>query len=119
MVAFVAAPSPFAPLNNEASSQGSTPRPAALSPVEIREPPSVQSACARLPISVRAPAPEFFDSREAYYGDVAVLVVGVRSLPFEDGGDIHGVIVPVTLLAFWPSGDNMEARTLSCSPRAP
>jgi len=35
---------PFAPLNNEASSQGSTPRPTDLSPIEIRDARRIQFA---------------------------------------------------------------------------
>jgi hypothetical protein len=42
----------------------SSPRPVDLVPIEIREPPSVQSACAERAISGRTPAPKFFDFRE-------------------------------------------------------
>jgi hypothetical protein len=38
--------------------------PARHSPPEIREPPRVHSACAAIAISVRTPAPKFFDFRE-------------------------------------------------------
>ena len=36
--------SPFAPLNHQTPSQGSTPRPAGLSPIEIRDARGIQSA---------------------------------------------------------------------------
>jgi hypothetical protein len=49
---------------NQNLSGHSTARPAGLSPVEIREPPRVQSACVVLAISVAASAATFFDFRE-------------------------------------------------------
>jgi hypothetical protein len=58
--------------HNQAPVHSSTPRPDHLSPLEIREPPSVQSSCAALAIPVRAPAPAFFDFRDARYGDVLI-----------------------------------------------
>jgi hypothetical protein len=45
-------------------------------------------------------------------GDVAVVVVGVQNPLVEIGGDIHYAIVPLTLHAFCPLGDNTEARTV-------
>jgi hypothetical protein len=57
--------SPLAPLNNEASSHGSIRRPDGLDPAEIRDARRIQSACAAISISVRTPAPAFFDFREA------------------------------------------------------
>jgi hypothetical protein len=56
--------SAFAPLSNEASSWGATPRPTGLSPVEIRDAHYIQSACAARAISVWRATPIFFDFRE-------------------------------------------------------